>query len=85
MFEFAVETLRVMVHGWNPVHLVQCHQVCLLFVCFYIVNIMPTTTRSVTSSLFIHVCRNGKAAGLVLFSVINVTVNITQKRFELQT
>ena len=32
MFEFAVEILRVMVHGWNPVHLVQCHQVGLIFV-----------------------------------------------------
>lgn len=32
MFEFAVEILRVMVYGWNPVHLVQCHQVCLIFV-----------------------------------------------------
>ena len=32
MFEFAAEILRVMVHGWNPVHLVQCHQVCLIFV-----------------------------------------------------
>ena len=32
MFEFAVEILRVMVHGWNPVHLVQCHQVSLIFV-----------------------------------------------------
>ena len=32
MFEFAVEILRVMVYGWNPVHLVQCHQVGLIFV-----------------------------------------------------
>ena len=32
MFEFAAEILRVMVHGWNPVRLVQCHQVCLIFV-----------------------------------------------------
>ena len=32
MFEFAVEILRVTVHGWSPVHLVQCHQVGLIFV-----------------------------------------------------
>ena len=48
-----MEILRVMVHGWNPVHLVQCHQVCLIYLYdFYIVNIMPPTVRSVTSLLF---------------------------------
>ena len=67
MFEFAVEILRVMVHGLNPVHPVQCHQVSLIFVLLlYCYNIMPTTKRSVTNSLFIHVCTNCKAAALVL-------------------
>ena len=79
MFEFAVEILRVMVYGWNPVHLVQCHQVCLIFVwLLYCYNVMPTTMRSVTNSLFIHVCINCKAAALVL-------VLVPIKRFELQT
>ena len=32
MFEFAVEILRVMVHGWSPVHLVRCHQVGLTLI-----------------------------------------------------
>ena len=79
MFEFAVEILRVTVHGWNPVHLVQCHQVGLIFVLLlYCYNIMPTTMRSVTNSLFIHGCINCKAAAQVL-------VLVPIKRFELQT
>lgn len=81
MFEFAVEILRVTVHGWNPVHLVQCHQVCLIFVLLlYCYNIMPTTMRSVTNSLFIHVCTNCKAAALVLFFVINVSGNVSANK-----
>ena len=81
MFEFAVEILRVTVHGWNPVHLVQCHQVCLIFVLLlYCYNIMPTTMRSVTDSRFIHVCTNCKAAALVLFFVINVSGNVSANK-----
>ena len=36
--------------------------------------------RSVTNSLFIHVCTNCKAAALVLFLVINVTGNVTNNK-----
>lgn len=81
MFEFAVEILRVMVHGLNPVHPVQCHQVSLIFVLLlYCYNIMPTTKRSVTNSLFIHVCTNCKAAALVLSWVINVSGNVSTNK-----
>ena len=41
---------------------------------------MPTTMRSVTNSLFIHVCTNCKAAALVLFFVINVSVNVSANK-----
>ena len=40
MCEFAVEILKALVHGWNPVLHVLCHQVCCLVELFYEIYVL---------------------------------------------